>query len=361
MYFSRRRSGHVAGLVVALALVAALALAGCSTVHDLVQPGETVTGSTLTFAGNQLASEPATGAQAPTVAPSTATTAPAPPLDAAFATIASRTAMTPEAKQLLARSSPVLANRATLGTSCTLEPDVSVLGCYQSNHITVLNVTDSRLDGLTETTAAHEMLHAAWAGLSTDQRSQLAGWLEAAYQRVTNPELKQRIEVYRNLDPSVVDNELHSILGTEVADLGPDLGAYYDRWFTDRAAVVNLAVAAQGTFTSLKAQVEDLDGQLSGLRAQIQTEERDLASQKAGLEAESAHLDNLRQAGRVEEYNAGVEPFNTAVSSYNDAVTSHRKLVDRHNDLVRQRNDLAAAYTDLAAQIDTTAQSLGSS
>ena len=36
----------------------------------------------------------------------------------------------------------------------------AVLGCYANREISIFNVTDQRLDGIREVTAAHEMLHA---------------------------------------------------------------------------------------------------------------------------------------------------------------------------------------------------------
>lgn len=287
------------------------------------------------------------------------TTTPAPVLEATFDAIATRTMMTVEARDLLARSAPELTDRASIGQRCSLEPDVSVLGCYQTGHIAVLSVTDPRLDGITETTTAHEVLHAAWAALGVVERSRLAPLLQAAYQARATPELVERIDIYRALDPAVIDSELHSILGTEVADLGPELESYYTRWFTDRSAVVALAQEAQSTFASLRQQVDDLDAELAAKRSQLDADDAELRAQRVALDARSAELDSLRNEGRYDEYNAGVDPFNTDVAAFNTAAGAHQQAVDEFNDLVAERNQLAAAYTDLAHQIDTSVASIG--
>ncbi len=345
--------------VAALAAVALLGAAGCG----LIRPSE---GSSPTTAPASPVSVAAGGSlSAPPTLPagaslsSTPATTPAPPLDPTFEAIATRTMMTDEARGLLARSTPELTDRATIGQQCSLEPDVSVLGCYQAGHIAVLSVADPRLDGITETTTAHEMLHAAWASLGVVERSRLATLLQAAYQTHATPELIERIDIYRALDPAVIDSELHSILGTEVADLGPELEAYYARWFTDRSAVVNLAQEAQGTFASLRQQVDDLDAQLSSKRTKLDAEDADLRAWRADLDTRSAELDSLRNEGRLAEYNDGVDPFNTDVAAFNSAAGTHQQAVVEFNDLVVERNQLAAAYTDLAEQIDTTVSSIG--
>ncbi|MDH4364717.1 MAG: hypothetical protein OEY70_11620 [Acidimicrobiia bacterium] len=342
-----------------LGLGALLGAAGCG----LISPSDGSAGST-TGAGPVPVAVDGSSVVPPTLpagaplASAPGTTVPAPSLDPTFDAIAARTTMTPEARELLARSSPELTDRSSIGQRCSLEPDVSVLGCYQTGHIAVLSVTDPRLDGITETTTAHEMLHAAWASLGAVERSRLVALLQAAYQAHATAELSERLDVYRAIDPAVIDSELHSILGTEVAGLGPDLEAYYTRWFTDRSAVVTLAQEAQGTFSSLRQQVDDLDAQLAAKRAKLDAEDADLRAQRADLDARSAELDSLRAEGRYAEYNAGVDPFNTDVAAFNSAAGAHQQAVDGYNDLVVERNQLAAAYTDLAQQINTTVSSI---
>lgn len=342
-----------------LASATLVGAAGCG----LISPSEGSTATTVATpvpiaVGSSSAAPPTLPAGASLSSAPAVTTA-APALDPTFDAIATRTTMTVEARGLLARSTPELTDRATIGQRCSLEPDVSVLGCYQAGHIAVLSVTDPRLDGITETTAAHEMLHAAWASLGVVERARLATLLQAAYQAHATPELTERIDIYRALDPAVIDSELHSILGTEVADLGPELEAYYARWFTDRSAVVDLAKEAQGTFASLRQQVDDLDAQLTSKRTKLDAEDADLRARRADLDARSAELDSLRNEGRLAEYNAGVDPFNTDVAAFNTAAGTHQQAVDDFNDLVAERNQLAAAYTDLAQQIDTTVSSIG--
>lgn len=291
----------------------------------------------------------------------TTSTTMVPPLDATFDAIATRTTMTDEARSLLALSNPTLVDPSALAATCTLDPELSLLGCYRSGQIAVLAVTDPRLQGMTEATTAHEVLHAGWTTLDGSERERLTQLLQTAFDRVATTQLTARIEAYRERDPAVVGNELHSILGTEVADVGPELEAYYRRWFVDRSAVVELAVGARATFVALDAQVDDLDTRLGELLSLIESEEAILENDRATLEVRSAELDALRAAGQIDDYNAGVGPFNDLVRLLNDSVSAVQNLVEEYNALVSERNDLAASYTDLVAQITTSAESLPSS
>lgn len=336
-------------------IILALLAASCATEFPSLS-GDTTASSTLpTNPSTRLAPTSTT----PTTVAATSTSV-IPPLDATFEAIATKTTMTDEARSLLALSNPRLVDRDTLGSTCTLDPESSVLGCYRSGEIAVLAVVDPLLDGTTEATTAHEMLHAAWATIDDAERERLTLLLWASFDRAATPTLSARIDAYRARDPSVVDNELHSILGTEVADLEPELEAYYRRWFVDRSAVVSLAVAARATLISLEAQVKDLDARLSDLGSRVESEEAALKNDRTALEARSAELEALRAGGQVDEFNAAVDEFNELVRIYNEAVSALDSLIAEHNALVSERNALAAAYTDLVAQITTSVESLPS-
>ena len=53
------------------------------------------------------------------------------------------------------------------------ESEVAVLGCYTAGNIYVYNITDAKLDGIRELTAAHELLHAVWARMDSTEKEDL--------------------------------------------------------------------------------------------------------------------------------------------------------------------------------------------
>lgn len=343
-------------------LAAALWLSGCglgSLIDD--DRGSAVEQTVPTDTGAAGTDDPVGSTTAGTPATTTSTIAPPPPLDPTFEAIADRATLTGEGRRLLSSSSPELDDVAALAQVCTLETEVSVLGCYRSGRIAVLAVTDPRLDGMIEVTTAHEVLHAAWATYDGGEREQLGALLRAALERAGTPDLDERIELYRQRDPGSVDGELYSILGTEVADIGPELEDHYRRWFEDRSVVVALAANVQSTFASLKASVDELDARLDALRADIDTREAALDAERASIDARSQELDDLRSAGRIEEYNAAIDPFNARVAAYNDAVAELEQLIGNYNALAAERNALAEDYTALVGQITTAAEEVDGS
>ena len=98
-----------------------------------------------------------------------------------------------------------------------------MLGCFADRRIRLFEVTDERLTGVVETTAAHELLHASWVRLSRDERASLSETLIAEYEEraKVDEDFKQRMSVYESLSRSAFANELHSVFGTEVGELSP--------------------------------------------------------------------------------------------------------------------------------------------
>ncbi|MDY7103397.1 MAG: hypothetical protein S0880_19610 [Actinomycetota bacterium] len=293
-----------------------------------------------------------TSATAPTT---TSTTEPVPEPAADVAALADRTTMTPQARRIFYAAEPVLVDKAGLGSACDLRAEVSVLGCFASGEITVLRVEDPRLDGMMETTAAHEMLHAVWAQRSAAERDELIPLLRTAYDALDDPRVRDKVETYRRDDPDVVDNELHSILGTEVADLPDELGRYYGQWFTDRAAVVALAASSQATFAAIEDEVDALDADLAARSAAIGEAQAALDARRVELDALDAELERLRAAGEVAAYNQLVDTYNAGAAAYNAEADRVRAAIDDYNAIVARRNALVEEWAALREPIDTSA------
>lgn len=337
------RTSRLISLVVALIVVGGGAAAvRALDVDDAAAPPTTTT--TTTAAGGTI----------PTTA-ATTTTEPVPVPGAEVAALAERTVMTDAARDVFFRAEPRLVGKDELGATCDLRSEVSVLGCFAAGRITVLDITEARLDGMTETTAAHEMLHAVWAGLPDDERIELTSRLLTAYDAVRDELVREKVEAYRSDDPAVVPNELHSILGTEVAALPAELEHYYARWFTDRTVVVTLASGARSTFAAIEDEVAALDAQLASLGSAVADAQALLDARRARLDALSAELDRLRAAGDVSGYNARVGPYNDEAAQYNAQAQQVQARIDEYNAIVARRNALVAEWSALREPIDTTA------
>ncbi|HSX35084.1 MAG TPA: hypothetical protein VLF62_05580, partial [Candidatus Saccharimonadales bacterium] len=111
--------------------------------------------------------------------------------------MADATSMTPYARRLFYVNKPQVDGRDAFNKECSNASDqVSVLGCYTGNRqgIFIYNVTDSRLDGIQQVTAAHEMLHQAYDRLSGAERTTIDGLLNDYAKTVTDPELISKID-----------------------------------------------------------------------------------------------------------------------------------------------------------------------
>jgi hypothetical protein len=202
-----------------------------------------------------------------------------------------RTGMTDHGRFLFLASKPVIAEAAEFNEVCENHTEGSgILGCYTkpARVITLFDITDPQLDGMEEVVAAHEMLHAAWDRMGSDERTQIGALLEAEAAKLSGDEaFIARMEVYAKTEPRQRLNELHSIIGTEVADIDPALEQYYAKYFSDRASLVALHVKSKAVFEQISAQTEALVAEIDALRTEIET---DLATYNSGYDKLNADI-----------------------------------------------------------------------
>lgn len=274
-------------------------------------------------------------------------------------TLTENTAMTNKGRRAFYANHPRIEPKDQLRADCQQNEFTIVLGCYVTGQgIFLFDVKDPRLSGVKEVTAAHEMLHAAYDRLSVRDRKKVNQLLEAELAEVTNPRILQTIDQYRQKDSSIVTNELHSILGTEVRSLSPELEAHYQQFFIDRSKVVALSEQYESEFTSRENQVEAYDQKLTSLKQQIETNEKQLSTMSASIQVERSRLSSLAASQNVGEYNAAVPGFNRQVDRYNDLADATYALIDEHNAIVGKRNELAIEVNDLSQAIDTRPQTI---
>lgn len=266
--------------------------------------------------------------------------------------VAERTRMSSQGKKLFYVHDPELLSKDSFQSSCTVGESTIVLGCYISNQrIYLYDVEEPRLDGVVEVTAAHEMLHAGYDRLDLKEKDRVDKLLLEAYERIDNTRLREIIENYRLRDPNVVNNELHSILGTEYRDLPKDLEEYYSKYFEDRLSVVALAEAYAGEFEKREAQITDFDKQLNDLNGEITRIQADLTLQNSALQSDRAKIESYKSD--PERYNNAVNVYNKNVGIYNSGVAKVKSLIEQYNSLVVERNKIAVEERELVEAIDT--------
>ncbi len=192
---------------------------------------------------------------------------------------------------------PVIANADDFNKDCPRQETGSpILGCYAAGRIYIYNITNSQLDGIEEVTAAHEMLHAVWERKSATEKKNIGAMLRTQYAKIQDPDLKTRMDYYERTEPGEFENELHSIIGTEVPTLDVELETYYAQYFNDRSKVTDLHAKYSAVFNSLTTESDALYKELVTLGTDIQS--------------------------RSNQYNIDVASLRTDITSFNDRADS---------------------------------------
>ena len=239
---------------------------------------------------------------------------------------------------------------------CPENENTIVLGCYHlgQNGIFIYNVSDPTLAGVQQVTAAHEVLHAVYARLSTKGRNYVDGLLENYYQHdLHDPRVQAEIKLYQQTEPHDVMDEMHSTFGTEIANLPAPLEAYYKRFFTNRSAIVAYEQLYEGEFTSRQNTMAQDDQQLANMKQQISAQETSLGTALNQINADQGRLNSLLSSEQTVAYNAAIPDYNSEVDAYNNGVDSLRSAITAYNQLVAARNLVAGQLTTLDNALDT--------
>ena len=271
---------------------------------------------------------------------------------AAIAALATQDTMTDYTRHVYYVNHPTLQEKVAFRISCPNNggEQTIVLGCYHGNQdgISLLSVTDSRLNGVEQVTAAHEALHAIYDRLSSSKRAKVDAMLTDYYiHDVHDQRIIDTINAYKKTEPNDVVNEMHSVFGTEIAALPTGLEQYYQQYFTNRQQVVSFAAQYEAEFTSRDAAVKQDDAQLATLKTQIDSEESDLKAKQATIASQQQTLEQERSSNAA-AYNAAVPGYNDSIDAYNTEIESVRSLITQYNQLVETRNALAVEESSLA-------------
>lgn len=267
--------------------------------------------------------------------------------------IAEQAGLNQYGKRLFYVKNPQISDRETFATQCQGREQTIVLGCYNGVGIYLFNVSNDRLDGVKQVTAAHEMLHVAYERLSSRERQRVDALIDTAYHRINDPRINALAASYHESEPGSVPNELHSILGTEVRNLGPDLEQYYGQYFADRSMVVSLSERYQKVFNDLKNEVERYDADLALRKSQIDRLEASLDQQGKDIAVQRKLMDQLLASNQVSQYNSEVPSFNAQVDMYNRGIATLKEEIAQYNALVEKRNNLGLEQQSLAKSLDS--------
>lgn len=263
-----------------------------------------------------------------------------------MATFADRTGMNSGGKFAFYSSKPSLESSQDFNTKCDRkEVSTAILGCYNGHAIYIYNVTNQQLDGIREVTAAHEMLHAAYDRLPDSERDRVNQLVEAEYESLKNrPDFAERMAFYERTEPGERDNELHSIIGTEVKGISVDLEAHYKKYFSDRAKVVALHGKYVAVFTDLQSRSNELSSQLTTLGEQIKSQTQLYNNEVSSLN------------GAVQSFNARANSGSfSSEAAFNSERSALAARLDRLDTLRTQINTNVDSYNEIRSELITIA------
>jgi flagellar biosynthesis chaperone FliJ len=274
--------------------------------------------------------------------------------------LATEDTMTSKAQHLFYINHPeLIGDKTQFRQACPQSEQTIVLGCYHSEEagIAIYNVSDARLNGVQEVTAAHEMLHAAYDRLSSSERSNVDNMLNDYYVNgLTDQRIKDTINAYKQTEPNDVVNEMHSVFGTEVTNLPAPLESYYRQYFTNRQAVIGFSNQYESVFTQNQSQLTNLKHQIDQLKAQLNTDKENIQEQESSLSSKNSRMQSLLSSGKTDEYNAEVSSYNSQVNGLRSLIASYNANVQKVNSLVDQYNQLAYTQESLYNSLDTRIQ-----
>lgn len=277
---------------------------------------------------------------------------------AAVASLVTDSGMGERGKFLFYASKPLLSDADSFNQQCgKVEKSAAILGCYNGRNIYIYDIVDERLAGVRPTTAAHEMLHAAYKRLSAGEREKIDTLLEVEYDKLRgDKELAERMVFYEQTQPGERSNELHSIIGTEVSAIDAELEAHYKRYFIDRSKVVTQHSSYVSLFTQLRDRADALNAQIEQLAATI---EADRAVHEAEMKAVSREVAIFNE--RVDSgYFTSQEAFNRerrVVVARTDQVDALRTKI---NNAIAEYNKLNEELGAIATETTTLNRSMDS-
>lgn len=265
---------------------------------------------------------------------------------------------TPQGQRDFYVSHPAVDDKTTFNAACgSTEPGTTILGCYTNNSIYIYDVTDPRLSGVQQVTAAHETLHAAYSRLSSGDRDRVDAMLERQYDAMSgNADFNERFSVYNSLSQAEKLNELHSIFGTEVSGLSGELETYYKQYFANRSIVTGDYEAYESQFKVLQDQQTALKQQIDALKIQINTLEAGYESDRTALNND---IDAFNQRARSGGY-ASQSQFNRDRSALvvrsnalNQTADSINAKIDEYNNDINQYNQLSIQTQNLENSLNS--------
>ncbi len=273
---------------------------------------------------------------------------------AEMAEIISELSLSSRAKNILYASSPVLQNIDEFSTSgCNDDTSGATLGCYSGSNIYVYDSENAELDGLEESTTAHELLHAIWDRLNYFEREALKPEIDSFYSSHED-ELKSYMDKY---SADQYYTELHSIIATQYApsDYSETLRTHYSKYFTNLDSLqalyqkyIDVLNETKEELSQLKTEIDSMRETIAARNKSYSTEMKELNDDIKEFNQRAAHYDGTDVD--FERDRVALLARQDSLSNYHDVTT---KLIDEVNEKIQTYNQKAIHRNDLVKSINS--------
>ena len=268
--------------------------------------------------------------------------------------------LTSKGNRVFRSANPALESSEDFNENCkTVSKDAYVLGCYVtgSDQIHLYNVQfteeTKNLRGVVESTAAHEMLHAAWSRMNSWERTGISGKLQAVYDSA-DKDFKNEFSTYGKNE---FYDELHARVGVELKNLPEELEKHYAEYFEDRQSVVAYYEKYRSVFKELKKKAD-------ALATKIQSESS--AIDKSTEEYKTVSNDLQK---KIIEFNkcsnetgcfSSTSDFNSRRGQLVAEIDKVNKMYDDLTKRTNALNDMIDEYNTLVIKSDTYQNAINS-
>lgn len=269
-----------------------------------------------------------------------------------------RAGMNDSGKFIYLASEPKLDGTQNFNSECNrVENVTSILGCYSDGKIFIYDVTDSQLDGIREVTASHETLHAVYDRLNIGKREKLNKLLDREYEKLKDDEnFSQIIAYYDKAEPGQFHNELHSLIGTKILNINPELESYYKKYFVDRSKVVALDEKYSTVFSLLENKAKELIEKMNTLSDSILNKKEEYNNTSLALSNEINEFNKKANDGDF----VSQSDFYYQRSMLTNRVSLLNILRDEINNDIKEYNGLLKEYNSIASQSEKLYNSIDS-
>ena len=259
--------------------------------------------------------------------------------------LARATTLTEYSQRLLYLNHPdILPNKNVLIEKCgqAYHHRVIRLGCYQKGRgIYILNMSSSLFEGLMESTLAHELLHAEYERLSSNERDQVDQLLLKVRNGSHKKKIKDRLNSYYGANESDLNNELHSIVGTEIKRLPLELEKHYSKYFTSREKVVYLFNLHDTKLKEFDQKINFYDQSLRIFKKTIRNQQENISTLQNEIDKSKKQIhaiQKIQSHKTAYEYNILVKKANQKIYEHRHLMEEHKRMFQEYNDMIQNRN-----------------------